>query len=153
MVRSCHIGNNTPNNWAWLALARNTRHVQYDHTCYGVDELSAPWTLLGRHGYIERCVDHRGQAVPPAIGQHINDHIRQFDIRHSAHLNVGIFSPPEDGDLIVEHFATARALASQINGSGLSSDTREIARMMPCCDRSSPISRATARSPACSTAG
>ena len=61
VVRSCHVGNNTANNWAWLVLAPNSRMVQYDHTMYGVDEVAAAWLRLGDYGSVDAGVNYKGE--------------------------------------------------------------------------------------------
>jgi len=131
VVRSCHIGNNTANNWAWLSLAMNTRQVQYDHTCYGVDELSAPWTVLANHGYLAFCINAQGEQVPEAVGEHINDHIQRFDRRRQGLLNHGLVGTHREHDLVTHHLQIAARLAAQCNDSTVATQTSEIVRMEP----------------------
>jgi hypothetical protein len=126
VVRSCHIGNNTANNWGWLALANNTRMVQYDHTRYMVDEVAVPWMLLGSDGIVEACFDHRGIPQQDTIGKHANTALCVPDRVHCAHLNYGIFANNGGSDLIAEHCNVSNVLTGRINRSRVSFDSLEI---------------------------
>src|SRR5690349_18430002 len=70
VVRTCHIGNATANNFGWLALTANTYLGQMEHTLYGVDDIYFPWAMLGDSGMVEACFDHRGGVAPDAAGRH-----------------------------------------------------------------------------------
>lgn len=111
VIRSCHIGNNTVNNWGWLNLARNTRMVQYDHTLYGVDEVAVPWVALSDHGKVARCLTHKGEEVRDFTGSHVNKMIPAMDRRYSAYLNFGICGNGDgESDLITSHCKTSARL-------------------------------------------
>jgi hypothetical protein len=126
VVRSCHVGNNTSNNWGWLALGGNTRHVQYDHTLYGVDENSSPWLLLGHAGRVIASYDYRGRSRLEDVGRHLNEVMGRIERKHRSILNYGIFAGHEGTDLISSQVALAKALARGINGSELSFDSSEL---------------------------
>jgi len=126
VIRSCHIGNNTINNWAWLALATNTHMVQFDHTLYGMDEVSAPWLVLGNGGGVEAAYDHRGRAQPQYTGLHANRVIPAVERCYLSHLNYGIFAHHADSDLIRFHCKHSAELCRQINGSALGFDSSEL---------------------------
>lgn len=127
VVRSCHIGNNTSNNWGLLTLSPNIQLVQYDHTTYGLDENCAPWLVLGDNGLIIKCYDHKGIEKPEQCGIHINTHIKNIcEKKYNQHLNYGLFPQFNEVDLINYHYNTAAKLSNQINRSSASFDSREI---------------------------
>jgi hypothetical protein len=126
IARSCHIGNNTANNWAWLALAPNTQMIQFDHTLYGMDEVAVPWVLLGDRGIIDACYDHRGRQQTQHEGLHINCVLPAIDRGYLSHLNYGIFADHRGEDLVSAHCRTSDRLCKQINDSSLTFDSTEI---------------------------
>lgn len=127
VVRSCHIGNNTSNNWGWLALSKNTQLVQYDHTSYGVDENCAPWLVLEDNGIISSCYDHNGNLLVEEKGRHINLHLKKSNNRkYSQHLNYGLYAEYNGKDLIKHHYDLANKISVSINNHTVSFDTKEI---------------------------
>ncbi|HET9167480.1 MAG TPA: hypothetical protein VFP11_15880 [Candidatus Angelobacter sp.] len=126
VIRSCHIGNNTLNNWAWLDLARNTRMVQFDHTLYGMDEVSAPWLVLSDGGRVEAAYDHRGRTQTQFAGLHANQVIPTVDRSYLSHLNYGIFAHHAGEDLIASHCGISAQLSSQMNNSVIGFDSSEL---------------------------
>lgn len=131
VARSCHVGNNTSNVWGWLALSRNTKLVQFDHTRYGMDENCLPWLVLGPRGRIAACYDHDGAPSPQWIGRHVNEHLPALDRRYFGHLNYGIHARYGDGDLLLHHVAVAAALSQRMNGSVPSFDSAELLTAVP----------------------
>jgi hypothetical protein len=128
VVRSCHIGNNTVNVWAWLALSSNARLVQFDHTLYGVDENCVPWTVLGDQGRVFVSFSPDGHQRPEDVGGHVNDLMTTVDRRHTAHLNYGVFGKHDGEDLMLYHLRIANELSTAINGSKISWDSQELLR-------------------------
>src|SRR4028119_386866 len=100
VVRPCHIGNTTANNYGWLALTPNTYLGQMEHTLYGVDDIYFPWAVLGDGGIIEACYDPRGGPSPDAVGQHANVLRGRVERKHCSLLSYGIFGKYEGEDLI-----------------------------------------------------
>ena len=126
VVRSCHIGNNTSNNWGFLVLAKNAQLVQYDHTTYGVDENCAPWLVLNDNGLIDMCYDHKGNLNTQDIGKHINIHMRNNSKKYAQRLNYSIFCQFNEKDLINYHYNIANKLSNILNGHNASFDAKEI---------------------------
>jgi hypothetical protein len=125
VVRSCHVGNNTSNVWGWLALARNSQLLQFDHTRYGRDENCLPWTQLADRGRIAYCVDQHGQEQPAWIGKHVLEHLPAIPHRYHGYMNYQI--PANDsGDLMRDHYQLADTLSQQINGNRALCDTAQI---------------------------
>ena len=118
VVRSCHIGNNTANNWAWLSLAKNTSMVQFDHTVYGADEVCVPWMVLGDEGRIEACFKSHGESDRTWIGRHVNQFTNCRPL-YSESLNYGIFARYQGQDLITFHCELGKRLCTQNNQSNL----------------------------------
>jgi hypothetical protein len=131
VARSCHVGNNTANNWAWLALAPNTQMIQFDHTLYGMDEVAAPWVLLRDRGVVQACFDHRGRPQPQYAGLHVNSVIPRVERCYLSHLNYGVFACHEERDLISSYCDISARLCAQINGTGLTFDSTELLSMRP----------------------
>jgi hypothetical protein len=116
VARTSHIGNNTVNNWAWLALGRNTFMLQWEHSLYGIDDIFIPWTVLGDGGIVEACYDALGAPHPEAAGQHANDVFRQADRKFQRHLSYGIFARYGEEDLIAHHCRLATRIGERMNG-------------------------------------
>lgn len=131
VVRSCHVGNNSSNVWGWLALAGNSRLVQFDHTRYGLDENCMPWTVLADDGRIAACFDQDGRPQPAWRGRPINDQIDSIDRRYHAMLNYQIFADLDGEDLIRRHVSLAQRLAERMNRSSVGFDTSEIVAAGP----------------------
>ena len=68
--RSCHVGNNGAYNWGWLALARNSRVLLYDHTSYGADRVCLPWAVLDDDGLAAAVYDVDGGELAALRGSH-----------------------------------------------------------------------------------
>lgn len=126
VARTCHVGNNTSNNWGWLALAQHTYMVQFDHTLYGVDEVCAAWTVMGDGGVVDAFYDPRGEPVAEAAGRHLSATFALVDRRHTSHLNYGLRAAYQGADLMSRHYALAQRLAEQMNGSRVSMDSLEV---------------------------
>ena len=126
VVRSCHIGNNTSNVWGWLALARNARLLQYDHTLYGVDENCLAWTVLGDAGYVRASYAPDGSPRPADAGLHVNDLMATVDRRHTALLNYALFAQYDGEDLMRHHLRTAADLSAAANSSTVTWDSNEL---------------------------
>lgn len=126
VARTCHVGNNTSNNWGWLALAQHTYMVQFDHTLYGVDEVCAAWTVLGDGGVVDAFYDARGEPVAEAAGRHLSATFALVERRHTSHLNYGLRATHQGADLMSRHYALAQRLAEQMNGSKVSMDSLEV---------------------------
>jgi hypothetical protein len=114
--RTSHIGNNTVNNWAWLALGRNTCMLQWEHSLYGIDDIFIPWTVLGDGGLVEACYDALGEAHPEAVGDHVTRVFRQADRKFQRHLCYGIFAQHAGEDLIAGHCRLAEEIGRRLNG-------------------------------------
>lgn len=127
VLRTCHLGNNTANVWGWLALARNTRLVLYDHTLYGLDTNCIPWTVLGDGGRVDACYSHTGEPCPDQVGHHVNDHLQTVSRKYSSHLCYGIPARYEGHDLMAYHLELADRLSQGLNGSRPSFDSQEYA--------------------------
>jgi hypothetical protein len=117
VARTSHIGNNPANNWAWLALGRNTYMLQWDHSLYGVDDIFFPWVVLGDDGRVEACFDALGAAQPEVLGEHANRVFRQADPKYRRHLSYGIQACHAGEDLIARHCRLAGRLGARMNGS------------------------------------
>jgi hypothetical protein len=128
IIRSCHIGNNTSNNWAWLKLAGNTRMVQFDHTLYGVDEVAVAWSMLGDNGIVKAWFTYDGKPIENTIGSHVNDVIRNVSRKYSAYLNYGTFADYQGEDLFRGHYRISEALRLSLDAQPLSFDCLEIIR-------------------------
>ncbi len=128
VIRSCHVGNNTANNWAWLVLAPNSRMVQYDHTMYGVDEVALAWLKLGDRGRVDAGVNHKGLWQQAWIGRHVNEVVAELSGRQLAHLNYGIHAELEGEDLLTWHCRVSEELAHEKNASHLAFDSTEALR-------------------------
>lgn len=126
VARSCHVGNNTANNWGWLALAGNAYLLQYDHTLYGVDEVCIPWAVIGDYGLVEGYYNHKGEPQLEAVGKHVNTLMQKVDRKYFAHLNYGIFADYNGTDLIAYHYHLAAELSRALNSSEVSTDSNEL---------------------------
>jgi hypothetical protein len=125
--RSCHIGNNTSNNWAFLALIKSGFLVQYDHTTYGVDEVCSPWLILGDGGIIEYCFDPNGAEIKTAKNLHLNVYLSQISkIKYSQYLNYALPAIYENLNLFNYFHKIAKLLSFSINKSQVSFDSHEI---------------------------
>jgi hypothetical protein len=131
VVRTCHIGNVTPNNFGWLALVGNTYLGQMDHTLYGVDDIYFPWAVLGDRGRIEACYDHRGQPVPELYGQHANALLGSVPRKYRSLFSFGIFAEDRGEDLISRHCRTTAELGRRLNGSVSCSRSAEVLSLKP----------------------
>jgi hypothetical protein len=134
VVRTCHIGNATANNYGWLALSANTYLGQMEHTLYGVDDIYFPWAVLGDGGLVEACYDHRGGTAPDAIGQHANTLRRRIERKHCSFFSYGIFGEYEGEDLISRHYRLTADMARQLNGSASLSRSAEVLAIWPLLD-------------------
>lgn len=127
VARSCHIGNNTSNNWGLLALTKNVQLIQYDHTSYGVDENCASWLVLENYGLISACYDHKGNLMPDETGKHLNLHLQMHSTnKYAQHMNYALFAKYKEQDLMQYHYDIANKLSQSINGRSVSFDTKEI---------------------------
>jgi hypothetical protein len=131
VVRTCHIGNTTANNYGWLALVDNTYLGQMEHTLYGVDDIYYPWAVLGDGGVVEACYDHRGTPDPGLVGQHANSLRRRVERKHSSFFSYGIFGEYAGEDLISRHYRLTADLARQLNGSASLSRSAEVLAIWP----------------------
>lgn len=131
VVRTCHIGNVTANNFGWLALARNTYFGQMEHTLYGVDDIYLPWVALGDGGRVEAFYDHTGRPHPTLAGLHANELRGTIARRHSSLFSYGIFAEHEGEDLIARHFHRAERLSESLNGTRIVPRSAEILDMWP----------------------
>lgn len=116
VARTSHIGNNTANNWAWLALGRNTFMLQWEHSLYGIDDIFIPWVALGDGGLVEACYDALGEPRPEAAGEHATRVFRQADRKFQRHLNYGIFARHAGTDLIAHHCRLGNQISQRMNG-------------------------------------
>jgi len=127
LPRSCHIGNNTANNWAVLKLFPQAYLVQYDHTTYGLDDVCAPWLILDDYGIVSKCFDPRGNLMNHVNKMHINIFLRELDkVKYSRHLNYAIPARHEDKPLFNYFYGTATELAKSINQSKVTFDSEEM---------------------------
>jgi hypothetical protein len=117
VVRTCHIGNVTANNFGWITLAGNTYFGQMEHTLYGVDDIYLPWVALGDGGVVEACYDHAGRPNPALAGCHANELRGLVARRHSSLFSYGVFAEHEGEDLIARHFRTTERLSRRLNGT------------------------------------
>ena len=131
VVRTCHIGNTTVNNYGWLALAANTYLGQMEHTLYGVDDIYLPWALLRDRGVVEACYDHRGELVPELAGQHANVLKRRVERKHCSLFSYGIFVEHAGEDLISSHYRWTTDMARRLNGSASRSRSAEVLAVWP----------------------
>ncbi|HSF40166.1 MAG TPA: hypothetical protein VLT87_10255 [Thermoanaerobaculia bacterium] len=115
VARTSHIGNNTANNWAWLALGRNTYMLQWEHSLYGIDDIFIPWVVLGDAGIVEACYDALGEPHPEAVGEHVTRVFRQADRKFQRHLSHGIFARHAGEDLITGHCRMATRIGQRMN--------------------------------------
>jgi hypothetical protein len=125
VVRTCHVGNNTANNWGWLQLARNTLLLQYDHTLYGVDDVCLPWLVLGDRGRVEADFDFSGQPRPEHRGKHATEVFERIPGRHHSVLCHGIFAGHEGDDVFHSHWKQAVISSRVRNGSAPSCDSAD----------------------------
>ncbi|HEY0190907.1 MAG TPA: hypothetical protein VGC42_07265 [Kofleriaceae bacterium] len=123
VVRTCHVGNNTANNWGWLALARNTLLLQYDHTLYGVDDVCLPWLVLGDRGRVEADFDVAGRPRPEHHGLHATAALRAAPGRHHSVLCHGIFT--DGGDVLHDHWRQAVRGSQRRNARAPSCDSAD----------------------------
>jgi hypothetical protein len=114
VIRTCHIGNNTSNNFGWLRLAKNSYMGQFDHTLYGVDDHNVPWAVLGDGGRVEACYDHRGNPVPEAIGRHANELKGSVRRNHLSIFNYSLFLQHEGEDLLHRHLRLATRICEDL---------------------------------------
>jgi hypothetical protein len=126
VARSCHVGNNSNYNWGWLALARNTRFVMYDHTTYGADRVCFPWMVLLDHGVIGSAVDIDGNPIAELATRHVNATADRFPLRHRSLLNYGLPATVEGRSLTAHHHDANARLSRRVNGSSPSFDSREV---------------------------
>jgi len=124
--RSCHVGNNTMNNFGWLALGRNTRLALYDHTLYGVDSNCLPWAILGDNGTIHAAFNTRGQLDPAAEGCSVRSHLKSIPRRHKSHLNYALPAQFKGYDLFNYHWRLLSELSQLMNDSVPTLDSRDI---------------------------
>jgi hypothetical protein len=131
VVRTCHIGNLTANNFGWLALARNTYFGQMEHTLYGVDDIYLPWVALGDDGRVETFYDHTGRPHPSLAGRHANELRGLVARRHSSLFSFGIFAEHRGEDLISHHVHTAERLGESLNGARVVPRSAEVLHLRP----------------------
>lgn len=115
--RSCHIGNNGNYNFAWLALARNTRFVMYDHTTYGADRVCFPWMLVRDYGIIDTAFDIDGQPCLHLQGKHVDTPSARVPVKHRSILNYGIKATVDNTPLFAYHYAANCELARRHNNN------------------------------------
>lgn len=117
VLRSCHVGNNGSYNFGWLALARNTCFVMYDHTTYGADRVCHPWMVVGDGGRIEQAFDLDGHERPELAGLHVSAPQAQVPVRHRSVLNHGIQGLVEGSTpLATWHYCRNLQRALAVNG-------------------------------------
>jgi len=132
--RSCHIGNNGNYNFAWLALARNTRFVMYDHTTYGVDRVCFPWMLVRDYGIIDTAFDIEGQPRHDLRGQHVGALAARAPARHRSILNYGIKATVDNVPLFAYHFSSNCQFAKQYNDQEHTFDAKEVLANFHICE-------------------
>jgi hypothetical protein len=126
VARSCHLGNNGAYNWGWLALARNTRLIMFDHTTYGADKICLPWAILGDRGAIIAMYSITGGEIGGSRGVHVNVATRAISSKYRAILNYSVPAWHGGVPLPAYHYATNLRLARRFNWSLPSYDAREI---------------------------
>jgi hypothetical protein len=131
VVRTCHIGNISANNFGWIALARNTYFGQMEHTLYGVDDINLPWVALGNGGVVEGFYDHAGRPHPSLAGCHANQLRGRVARRHSSLFSYGLFAEHEGEDLITRHFHAVERLSLSLNGAPVTPRSAEVASLRP----------------------
>lgn len=130
VVRTCHLGNTSANNFGWLALARNTYLGQMEHTLYGVDDIYVPWAFLDDCGVVEAVYDHAGRPQPFA-GRHVNELRGLVARRHTSLFSFGIFAEHLGEDLVSRHFHATEALAASLNHSRVVPRSAEAVALRP----------------------
>lgn len=124
--RTCHLGNNGDYNWGWLAIARNSRLVMFDHTTYGADRVCLPWTVLGDYGRVDAFYDIDGNNVEQHRDIHVNVPAQEVPPKYRSILNYGIDAWHLGVPLANHHYTTNLELAHRYNASVPSYDSREI---------------------------
>lgn len=124
--RTCHLGNNGAYNWGWLAIARNSRLVMFDHTTYGADRVCLPWTVLGDYGRVAACYDIDGNEIERYRGDHVTGPAQDVPPKYRGILNYGIDAWHAGVPLASHHYTTNLELARCYNESVPSYDSREI---------------------------
>ena len=123
--RSCHVGNNGAYNWGWLALARNSRVLLYDHTSYGADRVCLPWAVLDDDGLAAAVYDVDGGELAALRGSHAGAVAAASPARYRSILNYGVPATHDGLPLAAHHFLTNSRLAAHFNGSEATFDARE----------------------------
>jgi hypothetical protein len=124
--RTCHLGNNGAYNWGWLAIARNSRLVMFDHTTYGADRVCLPWAVLGDYGRVAAFYDIDGNEIHRHRDVHINAPAQAVPPKYRSILNYGIDAWHAGVPLASHHYTTNLELARRYNASVPSFDSREI---------------------------
>lgn len=130
--RSCHIGNNGNYNFAWLALAKNTRFVMYDHTTYGADRVCFPWMLVRDYGIIDSAFDIDGHLRNDLR----NKHVGTVDVpaRYRSILNYGIEATVDNMPLFTYHYALNCELAKRHSNQAHTFDSQEVLNNFNLCE-------------------
>ncbi|MCA9385942.1 hypothetical protein KC717_04815 [Candidatus Dojkabacteria bacterium] len=114
VIRTCHIGNISSNNYGWLALARNTKFSCIDHTLYGVDDEYFGWCVLDDGGVIRRWFDHGGKAVEEFRNNLVYDYLDSIPRKYKSILNMSIGAKCHGKNIFHYHFQKISEVCNQI---------------------------------------